>query len=135
MSGPQRSIVAPSFSSDPQTDIYGLIVDDINSLKITPGAIALHTTKQTMEADRLQYLDLDHSTSPKKTSTSTSKKKPMHESKAPSRSVQSLHTSTLNANAVLSGPGTQYTTVDFLKTHAFKAIRDDSEKRLQDGSH
>lgn len=74
--------------------------------------------------DRLQYLDLDHTSSPQKPP-------------APATSIKSINSlASVMANLELSGtltrtkeegPSVAYTTVDFVKTSAFNRVREDSE--------
>ena len=69
--------------------------------------------------DRLQYLDLDHTSSPQK-STYGSVASMSIASNMPSLDMS------LNGS-IKDAPGINYTTVDFLKTDAFNRVREDSE--------
>lgn len=75
--------------------------------------------------DRLQYLDLDHTSSPQKVSSIPST--------SVSSNIASLDNSLTSAASLAGGskdkdgPGVAYTTVDFLKTDAFNRVREDSE--------
>lgn len=87
-------------------------------------SISQATLISSKSEDKLQYLDLDHSSSPQKSvfvmpasSTSTG---PRHKRNA----------SAISSTSLFSGgdaSGTVYKTVDFLKTEAFKLIRQDAE--------
>jgi hypothetical protein len=112
---------------------HGFIVDSIGSLRRPPDHSAI-SNKPTSEATRLQYLDLDHSSSPPP--ALQNKHKATIGSKTSSASVQSLNTSAMNTQTVGDGSQANYIKVDFEKTRAFKEIREYAEKRVQqDGSH
>ncbi|XP_070496474.1 protein daughter of sevenless [Chironomus tepperi] len=69
--------------------------------------------------DRLQYLDLDHTSSPQKS---------MLGSIAATSIASNMASLDISFNgSIKEGPGVAYTTVDFLKTDAFNRVREDSE--------
>lgn len=87
-------------------------------------SISQATLISSKSEDKLQYLDLDHSSSPKKpvfvmpsSSTSTG---PRHK-----RNISTTSSTSLFGGGDKSG--TVYKTVDFLKTEAFKLIRNEAE--------
>jgi protein daughter of sevenless len=69
--------------------------------------------------DRLQYLDLDHTSSPQKAGLG---------SIASTSIASNMPSLDISFNgSIKEGPGVAYTTVDFLKTDAFNRVREDSE--------
>lgn len=98
-----------------------MTLPDEHTLHSMHDAVTFQNKLGNYPADRLQYLDLDHSNTP----VITKKATPIKQGIPQGNSIGNL----LGARGGDLLPSVAYTTVDFIKTDAFNRIREESSKQ------